>query len=155
MSHNAMSLNRRRSRWRWGLVLVAAGMVGLVGCSAAGAGASAQSASPSPALAAPEDKRATAAEVAAGLHTIDQIAKDIAAAGADKAKATALDDQIEPVWKQIEGTVKANDENAYLAMEEAFAKLETAARDGDAAASAKGSAAVSQAVQGYLAKYAG
>jgi hypothetical protein len=33
------------------------------------------------------------------MQKIDQIAKDIVAAGADKAKATELDGQIEPRWK--------------------------------------------------------
>jgi hypothetical protein len=91
-----------------------------------------------------------------GLRKIDQLAKDIAAsAGTDKTKATSLDSQIEPTWKPIEDTVKANDQNTYLAMEDNFAVLEKAADDGDAAAATKGSAAISSAVQAYLAKYSG
>ncbi len=111
-----------------------------------------QPAAPSTAAAQP----ATAAEVATGLRNIDQIAKQVAeSAGTDKAKAASLDGQIEPAWKPIEDTVKQNDQNTYLAMEDSFAVLEKAADDGDAPAAAKGSAAVSSAVQGYLAKYAG
>jgi hypothetical protein len=94
--------------------------------------------------------------VATGLRKIDQLAKEIAgSAGSDKARAASLDGEIEPTWKPIEGTVKQNDQNTYLAMEDSFAVLEKAADDGDAAAAAKGSAAVSSAVQAYLAKYSG
>jgi hypothetical protein len=94
--------------------------------------------------------------VATGLQNIDQIAKQIAAsAGTDKAKAASLDGQIEPTWSTIEDVVKQNDSNTYLAMEDSFAVLEKAADDGDAAAAEKGSAAVSSAVQAYLAKYPG
>jgi hypothetical protein len=78
-----------------------------------------------------------------------------ASAGSDKAKAASLDSQIEPAWKPIEDTVKANDQNTYLTMEDNFAVLEKAADDGDGAAAAKGSAAISSAVQDYLAKYSG
>ena len=105
---------------------------------------------------APQAQSAGAAEVAAGLRKIDQLAKDISAsAGTDKARAASLDSQIEPTWKSIEDTVKANDQNTYLAMEDNFAVLEKAADDGNAAAATKGSAAISSAVQDYLAKYSG
>jgi hypothetical protein len=91
-----------------------------------------------------------------GLRKIDQLAKDIAAsAGTDKAKAASLDSQIEPTWKPIEDTIRANDQNTYLTMEDNFAVLEKAADDGDAAAATKGSAAISSAVQAYLVKYSG
>jgi len=85
-----------------------------------------------------------------------EIARQIAeSAGTDKARAASLDGQIEPTWKTIEDTVKQNDQNTYLAMEDNFAVLEKAADEGDAAAAAKGSAGVSSAVQAYLAKYSG
>ena len=144
------------SRWRgWSLMLMVVGVVGLASCSSGGG--------PVPAPAAPtstaqdlEGQPATAAEVATGLRKIDQLAKEIAdSAGSDKARAASLDGEIEPTWKPIEDTVKQNDQNTYLAMEDGFAVLEKAADDGDAAAAAKGSAAVSSAVQAYLAKYSG
>jgi hypothetical protein len=98
----------------------------------------------------------TAAQVAAGLRKIEQTAKEIAGtAGTDKAKAVSLSDEIEPTWKPIEDTVKKNEPNTYLAMEDNFAVLEKAADDGNAAAATKGSAAISSAVQDYLAKYSG
>jgi|SRR5581483_4013927 hypothetical protein len=140
---------------RWSLVLAAVGIAGLVGCSSGG------DTSVAPATSAPtSDTRqaqpANAADVATGLRKIDQLAKDIAAsAGTDKTKATSLDSQIEPTWATIEDTVKQNDQNTYLTMEDNFAVLEKAADDGDAAAATKGSAAISSAVQAYLAKYSG
>jgi len=106
--------------------------------------------------AAPEDRRATPAEVTAGLRKIDALAKDVAAqAGADKNKAKLLDAQIEPQWAIIEGTVKANDKDAYLSFEDNFALLEDAAKNGDAAKAAKGAAGVSKSVTDYLARYPG
>lgn len=136
------------------VVLVAVSVAGLVGCSSGGASTE-PTASPSAAV-TPATQPATAAAVATGLQNIDQIAKQIAAsAGTDKAKAASLDGQIEPTWSTIEDVVKQNDSNTYLAMEDSFAVLEKAADDGDAAAAEKGSAAVSSAVQAYLAKYPG
>jgi hypothetical protein len=154
------------SRWRsWSLKLMVvglmvvgplgAGAVGLAGCSSGG-DTSAPPATSMTVSAAPEAQPANAAEVATGLRKIDQIARQVAeSAGTDKARAASLDGQIEPTWKTIEDTVKRNDQNTYLAMEDNFAVLEKAADDGDAAAAAKGSAGVSSAVQAYLAKYSG
>jgi hypothetical protein len=144
------------SRWRsWSLMLMVVGVLGLASCSSGGDTAVAP-AVPTSTAQAPESQPATAAEVAAGLRKIDQLAKVIGeSAGTDKAKAASLDGEIEPAWKPIEDTVKQNDQNTYLAMEDSFAVLEKAADDGDGAAAAKGSAAVSSAVQAYLAKYSG
>lgn len=137
----------------WGLLLVAVGVAALVGCSSGG---DASAPASSKATAAPEEQRTTAAAVATGMQTIDQIAQDIAAsAGTDKARAESLAGQIEPAWQPIEGTVKQNDENTYIAMEDSFALLEKAAEDGDGAAGANGATAISTAVQDYLSKYPG
>jgi hypothetical protein len=103
---------------------------------------------------APEEKRASAVEVAAGLKKIDDTAKGVASrAAGDKAGAQALDAQIEPVWKTIEGTVKANSPDGYAAFEDSFGSLESAAGSGDAAKAGTASTAVSKAVADYLAKY--
>lgn len=144
-----------------GVVLVAAGLVGLVACSGGGSSGAARAAtSPAPAATsgpgAPEEQRTSASAVASGLRKIQDVAGQIAAtAGSDKAKATELADQIEPNWMPIEGTVKANDQDAYLAFEDAFTVLEDAAKNGDGAAAGKGSANVSATAQRYLAKYPG
>lgn len=140
---------------RWSLILAVVGLTGLVGCSSGG-DTSVAPATSAPASEAPQSQPASAADVATGLRKIDQLAKDIAAsAGTDKTKATSLDSQVEPTWATIEDTVKQNDQNIYLTMEDNFAVLEKAADDGDAAAATKGSAAISSAVQAYLAKYSG
>jgi hypothetical protein len=140
---------------RWSLFLAVVGIAGLVGCSSGG-DTSVAPATSAPASDARQAQPANAADVATGLRKIDQLAKDIAAsAGTDKTKATSLDSQIEPTWATIEDTVKQNDQNTYLTMEDNFAVLEKAADDGDAAAATKGSAAISSAVQAYLAKYSG
>jgi hypothetical protein len=105
---------------------------------------------------APEERRASAADVAKGLKQIESTASAVAdAAGTDKAKAKQLDEQIEPVWESIEGTIKANDANAYLAFEDSFAALGKAADSGDATKAKTAADAVSKGVAGYLAKYAG
>jgi hypothetical protein len=145
------------SRWRsWSLMLMVVSAVGLAGCSGGGDTSVAPAAPTTTSAAAPQEQSANAAEVAAGLRKIDQLAKGIAeSAGTDKARAASLDGQIEPTWKPIEDTVKANDQDTYLTMEDNFAVLEKAADEGDAAAATKGSAAISSAVQAYLAKYSG
>jgi hypothetical protein len=141
-------------RWRSAsLMLVAISIVGLPSCSSGGGTSAATS--PTSAAAAPE-RSATAAEVATNMRRIEQIAQEIAlSAGADKAKAAGLDAQLEPLWKPIEGTVRLNDQDTYLAMEDGFAALEKAADEGNAAAAAKGAAGIRSAVQAYLAKYSG
>ncbi len=143
-------------KWRsWSLMLMVVGVVGLASCSNGG-DTSVTATTPTSPPAASESHGASAAEVATGLRKIDQAAKETAqAAGTDKAKAASLDGLIEPVWKTVEDTVKANDQETYLALEDSFAMLEKAADEGDAASAAKGSAAVSTAVQAYLAKYSG
>ena len=84
--------------------------------------------------AAPEDTRASDADVAAGLRTITGIGDDVAAAlkAGDATKAKALVEKIEPAWQAIEGTIKANDQEVYLSFEDAFAAIGLAAKDGDA-----------------------
>jgi hypothetical protein len=144
------------SGWRrLSLILAVAGIAGLVGCSS-GVDTSVAPATSAPASHTQQAQPSSAADVATGLRKIDQLAKDIAAsASSDKTKATSLDSQIEPTWATIEDTVKQNDQDTYLTMEDNFAVLEKAADDGDAAAATKGSAAISSAVQAYLAKFSG
>jgi hypothetical protein len=103
---------------------------------------------------AAEGGTATAAQVAAGLKLIGDIAADAAkAAQRDKEKATQIADGIEDVWKNIEDTVRGNDKDAYIAFEDAFEGLGTAAKAGDAAKATKASDTVAAAVKAYLAKY--
>ena len=137
-----------------GLTALAAGA-----CSASKSATSVSSQTPSSSPTpissqAPEEKRASAAEVATGLRKIDDTAKGVASkAAGDKAGAQALDSQIEPVWKTIEGTVKANSPDGYATFEENFGLLESAANGGDAAKATTASTAISKAVTDYLAKH--
>jgi hypothetical protein len=102
---------------------------------------------------APEDITTSPAAVKTGLDKIVTIAADIRANVADKTKATAGYESIEPIWETIEGTVKKNDSDAYLALEDAFALLKNAAERADATLAASGSDAVSKTVTAYLAKF--
>src|SRR5712691_12500618 len=96
---------RRNARW----IRVAVLVLTLTALAAACSKKTDTSTGSSP---APETQRASAADVAAGLRQIDQIAKGIAAkAGTDKAAAQQLDAQIEPAWQKVEGTVKANNQD--------------------------------------------
>ena len=106
--------------------------------------------------AAPEDVRAPDAQVAAGLGQIKTIANQVAQLTAtDKATAKQVDDQIEPAWQQIEGTVKANDPDTYLTFEDSFADLEQAVDSGDAAKAQQTASTVSATVDAYVAKHPG
>jgi hypothetical protein len=135
------------------VVLVAVGLsVAVMACSSDSKSSTTVTSSGSE---APEDKRASAAEVAKGLKEIEATAKAMVAAGTDKAQLKEADEKIEPVWEEIEGTVKANDSDAYITFEDAFAVLEKAADDGDAAKVQSGSDSVSKAVAEYLVKYPG
>jgi hypothetical protein len=141
-------------RWRRAsLMLVAISVVALPSCSS-GVGTSAAPSGTS--AAAVPQRPATAAEVATNMRKIEQIAQQVSqSAGTNKAKAVSLDAQIEPLWRPIEATVRLNDQDTYLALEDGFAALEQAANEGNAAAAAKGSAGITSTVQAYLAKYSG
>jgi hypothetical protein len=104
----------------------------------------------------PEDQRAPDAEVATGLKKIESTVNEVAkTTGSDKDKAKELTEEIEPVWEEIEGTIKAHDQDAYITFEDNFATLESAAEDGDAAKAQQAATTVSGAVTAYLAKYPG
>jgi hypothetical protein len=134
-----------------------AAVAALAGLAMAGCSSSSKdsSSSGSATTVAPEDLRASAAEVGAGLKHLQAIAVDVATAGNDKAKAKSLTDQIEPVWKKVEGTVKANDKDAYVSFEDNFALLEKSANSGDAAKAEQAATGVSKAVAAYLSKFPG
>jgi len=101
---------------------------------------------------APEEARASDAAVAAGLHAITGIGDDIAAAvqAGDSAKAADLVEKIEPAWQEIEGTIKANDEDTYLAFEDAFAAIGLAVKDGDGTKASTVAGDIRTAADSYL-----
>jgi len=134
------------------IVLLAAAL----GLTAVACGSSSGASDTSAETTAPEDARTDAAAVATGLADIGKTAAEVAAAAAiDKDKAVTLDEKIEPTWAKIEGTIKANDQDAYLAFEDAFATLADAAKAGDAAKAAGATGAIAKAITAYVAKYPG
>ncbi len=103
---------------------------------------------------AAEGGGSSASQVAEGLKTIQDIAADVATtAGKDTAKAAKINDGIEAVWKAIEGTVRANDKDSYIAFEDAFETLGAAGKAGDTKKAAGAADAVAAAVKAYVAKY--
>src|SRR5436305_9541088 len=138
----------RSSGWR----AVAVGLALAVGGACGGGGSSksnGQTSSP-----APEDQRASAVEVAAGLGKIGGIVGQVGlAAGADAKSAKQLDEGIEPEWEKIEGTIRANDKDLYIRFEDDFAALGKAAAAGDATKATQTAADIAKAIKAYMAKY--
>ncbi|MDT4916925.1 MAG: hypothetical protein QOH89_1625 [Pseudonocardiales bacterium] len=129
--------------------LVAVMAVG--GCSSSG-GDDSSPGSAGSSTTAPEDITTTAAEVAAGLAKLSTLAGQIAVkTAADPASGQAAADGLEPLWQPIEGTVKKNDADTYLTIEDAFANLES----GDATKAASGAQDLASAVTNYLIDYPG
>ena len=61
--------------------------------------------------------------------------------------------RLEADWVQVEGTVKTNASDTYIAIEDAITVLDSAGKAADAATAAKGSTGLSTAVTAYLAKH--
>ena len=83
---------------------------------------------------APEDVIVPNAQVTAGLN---QIITDMHSLADGVAGGTATDAQFEQVhegWEAIEGTIKQNNPEAYLGLEDALAAMQKAIKDKDAAA---------------------
>src|SRR6478735_6380771 len=124
-----------------GSKLAVVALTAAVGLGAVACGSSGDSGSGSTATSAPEELRTSAAEVATGLGEIVTLTGQIATTAAvDKEKAMEQADEIETHWQPIEGTVKANDQEAYLSFEDAFAVSEKAASEGDGTAAASAAA---------------
>jgi len=98
----------------------------------------------------PEDHIAPDAEVTAGLGKLKGVGATVAAA-ADGAASKEAAEGLEPVWQPIEGTVKKNEPDLYLDIEDGFQRMES----GDLANAKKGAAAMQTAVDDYLAKHPG
>jgi hypothetical protein len=101
---------------------------------------------------APEEARTSAADVAAGLKTITGIGDRIAAAvkAGDASKASDLVKTIEPAWSEIEGTIKADDQEVYLSFEDAFAAIGLAVKDGDTTKATAVAGDIHAAADAYL-----
>ena len=141
-----------RGRLVLGAVMVAAsGALGACGgdeSDGAASTAATSTATTAEAAAAPEDRIAPAAEVGAGLVKLKGVAASVAGA-ADGAAAKDAAEGLEPVWQPIEGTVKKNEPDLYLDVEDSFQRLESGSLDN----AKKGAQALNTAVDAYLAKH--
>jgi hypothetical protein len=103
---------------------------------------------------APEDVHAPDAEVADGLGKIKGIVDEIGTSAAtDNNHAKDLQGEIEPIWASIEGTVKANDSNAYLTFEDQFAVIGKAVTQKDESSAKTAAALVDKTADTYLAAH--
>jgi hypothetical protein len=98
----------------------------------------------------PEDHIAPDAEVTAGLGALKTVGDKVGAA-ADGATSKTAAEGLEPVWQPIEGTVKKNEPDLYLDIEDSFQRMES----GDVDNAKQGAAAMQTAVDDYLAKHPG
>ena len=88
--------------------------------------------------------------VAEGLKTIERAASEIAEyAGEDKEKTQAELTAIQPVWSMIEHTLRANDNDAYVAIEKAIEGLEAATNADDADEAESALKALGEASKSY------
>jgi hypothetical protein len=143
-------MRTRRGRFALASVMVVTS-VGLAACGGDdgdSAGSGTAGVATTAATAAPEDRIAPDAEVGAGLVKLKGVAAKVAGA-ADGAEAKQAAEGLEPVWQPIEGTVKRNEPDLYLDVEDSFQRLES----GNLANAKKGALALDTAVDAYLAKH--
>ena len=95
----------------------------------------------------PESHIAPDAEVAAGLKRLRVVAGTVAAAGG----GNEARDAVETVWQPIEGTVKKNEPELYLDVEDSFELLSS----GDPGDAQRGRQRLDRAIDAYLAKHPG
>jgi hypothetical protein len=131
--------------------LLGLGLVLGTGCSSSDSKSSSSSTTR-----APEEILVADSQVVTGLASLKRLARTAATEArtdAEAAKQTA--DQAHEQWEDIEGRIKKNDSDAYLAFEDALSELKVGAADQNAAKIAKGATAVAAAAAAYLAKYPG
>lgn len=130
-------------------------LVAVVGAAAIAAGCSSSSASSgtSKTTKAPEEIVVSDAKVTAGLGAMKTLFTDAADALDGQASASEFPDKIEHEWSQIEGTVKKNDPDAYLRVEDARSAVDNAIKDKKAAAASTAAQDFSTAADKYLAQY--
>lgn len=99
---------------------------------------------------APEEVIASDAKVATGLAALARVAAGIAAIS-NATASKAASEGLEPVWKQVEGTVKRNAPDVYATIEEDLALLQS----GEAEKAKTGAEEIKSKIDEYLAKYPG
>src|SRR3954470_11503845 len=112
-----------RGRFALAAALVALS-AGLAACGGDdnGSASSARKSAATPGAASPEDTIAPDAAVGAGLVKLKGVAETVAdAPDGDESKEAS--EGLEAVWKPIEGTVKKNEPDLYLDVEDSFERL--------------------------------
>ena len=95
----------------------------------------------------PESRIAPDAQVTVGLKRLKDVAATVAAAGG----GAGARDAVEKLWQPIEGTVKRNEPDLYLDVEDSFELLSA----GGADKARQGEQRLDQAIDAYLAKHPG
>jgi hypothetical protein len=111
-------------------------------------GGSSSGAATTQAAPSPEDTIAPDAEVGAGLVKLKAVAEK-AAGAPDGTESKEAAEGLEEVWEPIEGTVKKNEPDLYIEVEDSFERLSS----GDLDNAKKGEASLVQAVDAYIAKH--
>lgn len=138
------------SQRRTGVVLAVALASVLGGCSSDDGATTADGVTTT----TPEDRISTDAEVAAGLAEMQSSVDEIEAAGPDTLRAAAADDALEPVWQRIEGTIKKNEPDVYLEIEDSMSLL-AAGVEGDEDKGTRGAEDMTAAIVRYLERHPG
>jgi ABC-type glycerol-3-phosphate transport system substrate-binding protein len=101
---------------------------------------------------APEGVKVSDATVTAGLT---KSSADMAALAA-RVGSGATEDDVDELfedWEKYEGTVKANEVDTYLALEDSFAAMKSAVKSDDSAAAKQAAEDFKAAADGYLTKH--
>jgi hypothetical protein len=118
------------------------------GSSSGSSSAASSSAATTQAAASPEDTIAPDAAVGAGLVKLKAVAEKVADASDGDASKEASEG-LETVWRPIEGTVKKNEPDLYLDVEDSFERLSS----GDIDNAKQGEQDLEKAVDAYIAKH--
>jgi hypothetical protein len=127
-------------------------LIAAVALVAAGCGGSDDSSGDATATEAGGAGTSSATDVAAGLAQMVTVAADAATkTAADAAAGKTAAEGLEEHWAPIEHTVKANDPNTYVEIEDAMEQLQS----GDIAKATDGSTRLAAATTTYLAAHPG
>jgi hypothetical protein len=92
-------------------------------------------------------------EVTAGLAELEKMGAAVVVATAAGNGSTDDVDAMFDKWVTFEGTIKENEVDLYLTMEDSLSSLRSAADDGDGAAATAAMASLSEAAATYLSKH--
>jgi hypothetical protein len=128
-------------------VLLAAGTL-------AACGSSGGSSATTPSTTSPEEKVVPAAQVTAGLADVRAIATGLPAGlASNPAQARTDVDRMYAKWFTFEGTVRKNDQNLYLTMEDGLSGMKIGVQGNKPDRVTRGLADFQQAADAYLKKH--